>query len=220
MVTRDRSSPSPWQLDRKRDQVPFAALDATQLIAPAIAAAAGLLGVWIGALSTERAQQRSRAHQFRRAQLERFYGPMIALRTQTRILSELRVRVGAVADTAWREGVSGLSVDGVERFRDASKDAFHRIIEDENAQLRDLLLPNYNSMVRMFVSRYWLAEPSTREHLPALIEFVDVWRRWQAGSLPAEVLERLDHREDKLYPLYDDLAAHLDRLRGELASGR
>jgi hypothetical protein len=185
-----------------------------------IGAVAALLGTIIGAGVSHQIQKQARAHQFRREQLDRFYGPLVAMRTRIRILSELRVRVGQVSDAAWRENVSGVTAAAVERFRKESGPEFHRIIDDENAQLNDILLPTYNRMVRLFVARYWLAEPSTREHLPALIEFVELWRRWQAKALPPDVLERLDHREDKLNPLYEDLVEHLDRLRAELASGR
>jgi hypothetical protein len=193
---------------------------AVSLVVAIVGAAAALLGTSIGAIVTYSTQRRARAHEFRQQQLDRFYGPLAAMREQVKSLSELRVRISEASDVAWRLNVSGVTPAAVERFRTESGPEFRRIIEDDNAQLIDVLLPTYDRMVRLFVARYWLAEPSTREHLPALIEFVELWRRWHVKALPLEVWERLDHREEKLYPLYNDLASHLDRIRSELAAGR
>jgi hypothetical protein len=193
---------------------------AISVLTAIVGASAALLGALVGAFVTFRSQRIARAHDFRRQQLHQFYGPLAAMRTQVQILSELRVRVARESDVAWRENVSGATREAIERFRAESGPGFKRIIDDDNAQLIKVQLPIYDHMVELFVSQYWLAEPSTREHLPALIEFVELWRRWQANALPAEVLERLDHREEKVHPLYGDVVMHLDRLRTELASGK
>ncbi len=71
----------------------------------------------------------------------------------------------------------------------------------------------------MMVSPAWatgLAEPSTLEHFGALVEFVEIWDRWLDETIPAEVAGALEHGEDKLYPLYDDLSRQFRRLQKEL----
>jgi hypothetical protein len=50
----------------------------------------------------------------------------------------------------------------------------------------------------------------------ALVEFIDVWDRWLAKTIPAEVLDELGHSEQSLHAFYADLAQNLDRLAKEL----
>jgi hypothetical protein len=62
----------------------------------------------------------------------------------------------------------------------------------------------------------WLAEPSTLEHYPALVEYVELWNRGLKQTLPTEVMFEVEHEEKKLYPFYADLDSQFKRLRGEL----
>ena len=65
---------------------------------------------------------------------------------------------------------------------------FKRIIEYDNEQLRAELLPKYREMLTLFTERYHLAATDTRAFYQSFLEFVEIWNRWLAESLPAEVL--------------------------------
>jgi hypothetical protein len=75
-------------------------------------------------------------------------------------------------------------------------------------------------MVDLFTSKLLLAEFSTIQHFPALLEFVEIWNRWLDRSLPVEVLGQLNHSEEKLFPFYQDLADNFARLQGMLQEKR
>ncbi|MGQ0663755.1 MAG: hypothetical protein ACT4P2_09240 [Pseudomonadota bacterium] len=96
---------------------------------------------------------------------------------------------------------------------------FKAIIEYDNKQLRETLLPAYRQMAATFRDKLWLAEVETRDFYPRLIEFIEIWDRSIDESLPTEVLEALGHTEKKLHPFFEHLQATLDRLRGILADG-
>jgi hypothetical protein len=75
-------------------------------------------------------------------------------------------------------------------------------------------------MVEVFKTHGWLAEESTLEHYPTLIEFVELWNRSEAGALPWEVMELIGHHESRLAPIYADIEKHLGQLRALVASGK
>jgi hypothetical protein len=62
----------------------------------------------------------------------------------------------------------------------------------------------------------WLTEPSTRRHFQTLVEYVEIWNRHSAGAIPKEAIPFLDHREDKVKSLYEDVANHFESLTGKL----
>ena len=66
----------------------------------------------------------------------------------------------------------------------------------------------------------WLADPDTREHYQHLLEFVELWDRWLAKSIPAEVIERLEHSEENLKPFYEHLKGRHDLLRTKIEQGK
>ena len=74
-------------------------------------------------------------------------------------------------------------------------------------------------MVNLFRDRMGLAEPSTLEHFGALVEFVEIWDRWLDETIPPEVVGNLEHGEEKLYPLYEDVADQFKRLQKEILGG-
>ena len=41
-------------------------------------------------------------------------------------------------------------------------------VKDENETFRQLLMPRYHDMVKIFQEKMWLAEPETRDHFPKL----------------------------------------------------
>lgn len=52
------------------------------------------------------------------------------------------------------------------------------------------------------------------------MEFVEIWNRFYADALPKETLPLLDHREDKVKPLYADVANQVENLTKQLSSRR
>ena len=128
--------------------------------------------------------------------------------------ARLRVRIQGAADSAWRELCA-------EHAPGSAPDhaPFAKIIEYENDQLKAVLLPAYEKMLQILRDNFYLAEESTRQYLPTLIEYLEVWRRHQKDSIPGEVIRKLGHTEQQLHPFYADIEATFTRLRQTLASG-
>ena len=142
---------------------------------------------------------------------------------EIRMRSELRVRIHDTAGTVWRELCEEkrqISVDALGEFSIARGPEFEKLIEYDNKQLQEELLPAYRQMVKLFRENLWLADVDTREHYQRLIEFVDLWDRWIAKSIPGEVIERLDHSEENLKPFYDHLQQRHDALRSKIEQGK
>ncbi len=57
------------------------------------------------------------------------------------------------------------------------------------------------------------------DSLSDVVEFVEVWNRRVAGSLPASVAERMGHNEENLDSLYEDTERHRDQLQRILKAG-
>jgi len=184
----------------------------------AIGAAAGLLGVLVGGWMTGHNQKKERRYTRIREQLERFYSPLVSMRLQIRCKSELRVKLSQLARTAWQKRLESVQHDpqamgAVERARSPQ---FDRLFDYSDDQLRNELIPLYRKMLEHFAAHIWLAEPSTLTHFDGLVEFVEIWNRFLAKTLPHEVIELIDHSENKLYPFYKDLETQTNRLREEL----
>ena len=151
-------------------------------------------------------------------QLVEFYAPLAGIRKQIRAKSELRLKVSEAAESAWQDicqSYGGQPMhDHEERFA-----PFKKIFEYENEQLKAELLPKYREMLSLFTERYHLAASDTRAFYQPFLEFVEIWNRWLADSLPREVLQKLSHDEENVSPLYDHLEARMEQLQSEIARG-
>lgn len=194
---------------------------AVSLFVPALA---GLFGVLVGAWLTARRDKASRQLSFVENQLTRLYSPMVGIRNEIRMLSELRLKISQSADKNWRrlceEAREQGGVKALRERTDERKDQFGAIITYNNQQLMESLIPSYRRMVELFRENYYLAEPETREHFKNLLEFVDLWERWLQKTIPNEVLEDLDHGETILLPFYEHLKKTHDELRLKLKEGK
>jgi len=190
-------------------------LGLAQLIVPA---AAGILGVLVGGLITAHSQRRDRQHNGIRQQLECFYGPLLAMRRQIHSKSELRVKLHKIAGEAWQKRLDSVRDDpqALQAVEKARGPQFDKVFDYSDEQFRDELIPLYRKMLEHVTQYIWLAEPSTLDHFDALVEFVELWNRFLAKTLPHEVLESIDHSEEELYPFYEDLETQTERLRQEL----
>jgi hypothetical protein len=190
-----------------------------------IAAAAGIIGAAVGALVAGWISSKNNKHERRQRllqqRLEEFYGPLLAIRSRIKAKSELRLKISQLAGEEWPKLAAAARSGGVERIEQLQEERwpeYEKILEYEGKQLREEILPAYREMVSLFISKMHLAEPATRNHLAELINFVEVWDRWTDGSLPREVLPRLDHSEKRLYPLYDDLEKQFAALQHALSA--
>ncbi len=180
-----------------------------------ITAAAGLLGVLSGGWIARHQQRWERKSARIREQLQDFYSPLLAMRAEIRAKSELRLKVSSVACGAWSnlfEGHTDPDVKG--KIDQENHPQFEKIIDYNNIQLREVIIPLYRKMLAHFSANMWLAELPTLAYYDVLAEFVEIWNR--AESLPSKVIEDLGHDEKKLYPFYDDLRHNFERLSKEL----
>ncbi len=187
----------------------------------------GLGGVIIGSLIanwfTKRREQSQRRHDFIEKHLKKFYSPLLGLRSEIKMLSELRLKISNISGKAWPEGVAEArergGIDAVGNFSATEGPEFKKQVEYNNQQLTEKLLPAYRKMVEVFRDNLWLADEETKVYYGELVEFIEIWNRSLAKSLPREVLQRIGHSEEKLFPFYEHLQDKHDELRGKLASG-
>ena len=68
-------------------------------------------------------------------------------------------------------------------------------------------------MLTIFQDKYWLADTSTRQHYQALLQYVELWKRFLEKTIPDDVITTFDVREHRLEPLYQNLEEQFDRLQ-------
>lgn len=83
--------------------------------------------------------------------------------------------------------------------------------------MKEELVPTYEQMAKLFTERMHLAEPCTRTHYRKLLDFVEIWRRFLAKSIPYSVAEEIGHSKKELVPFYEDLESNFQRLQNKLA---
>ena len=188
------------------------------IVTALISATSGLVGVATGGWLAGRHYRIERRNQRMSEQLSGFYAPMLGIRAWILAKSELRVKIQGAAGDEWQRLVAGAKgeVGALIKISEERSPDFKKIIEENNRQLVEELLPKYHDMVKVFSENLALAEPSTIEHFGALVEFVELWDRWLEGTVPAEVTVALEHGEENLHPLYADLSHHFARLQSEL----
>jgi hypothetical protein len=182
--------------------------DVRSTVSTLVPAIFGIIGVAVGGWITSINNKRERQQRLLQQKLAEFYGPLLAIRSRIKAKSELRLKISQFAGEEWPKLIAAASEIAIERGIQVEKERwpeYEKIMEYESKQLREEILPAYREMVSLFVSKMYLAESGTREHLAELINFVEVWDRWTDGSLPKEILPRLDHSEKRLYPLYENL---------------
>jgi hypothetical protein len=186
------------------------------IIVPAIS---GLCGVVVGAFLTARREKLNRKYSFFSKQLTDLYSPLLVLRRELKAWGELRVRISQTADREWRKLCDRFEgqPDELRKLSETRGVKFKKIIDYNNENLKTEAFPSYHRMIQIIRDNMWLAEKSTLQYLPALIEYVDIWDRFMADTLPGEVVNALGHSEETLYPFYDDIQKNHDRIRDQLA---
>lgn len=187
-----------------------------QVIGIVVTAAAGLAGVALGGLIAWRTQREQLRRDFLRRQLDEFYAPMLGMRALILVKSTTRVKVGEALNAAWFKLIEGRPPEQQIELEEKHVPGMEKVIEYDNQQFREQLLPMYRRMVEHFTQNMGLAEPETRRHYAVFVRFVEIWDRSEKGALPPEVIRELKHSEDECWPLYRNLAENVERLQKEL----
>jgi hypothetical protein len=186
------------------------------IIAPLISAVSGLAGVGVGGWIASHNQRQERRQRFIRDQLTEFYAPLLGMRERLRAGGEIRRKVRDAAGTQWPRLVEEAREYSFDRLRELEEQRwpeYARIIEDDNQKLEAEDIPQYHQMLDLFTAKMHLAEPSTRQHFGALVEFVELWERCLRGALPGKVVARIGPNEENLSAFYADLDANFTRLQ-------
>jgi hypothetical protein len=154
-------------------------------------------------------------------QLAEFYGPLVSLRAEILARSVLRETVASVADAEWRELIADarqVGVEEIQRVRAERWPSFAAIVNDEGHILRNDLMPAYRQMLTTIREKMWLATPETRKRFvsgefSALFDHIEILERHLRTPLPGEVVTAIDHREEKVKPLYTHLEQTYHQLR-------
>jgi hypothetical protein len=187
------------------------------LVNALVPALSGLAGVGIGGWITSHNQKRERRETHIKDQLSEFYSPLLGIRSQIKAKSEVRLKVSNAAQALWPAKFAGIDDPMVKKqISDTDFPAYEKLLDYNNRQLTEEIIPLYRKMLEIFTDRMWLAEVSTVRHYPALVEFVEVWNRFLDKSLPREVIDQIEHKEENLKPFYDDLQKHFTELSQRL----
>lgn len=187
------------------------------ILAPAIS---GLFGVAIGGWLTAKRDRGQRKYDFISKQLRDFYSPLLSIHKEIRVLGEIRVKISKAANAAWHD-LCRQREGSPEALRQLTEDRteFSGVIDYNNRQLVEEMIPSYRKMLKIFREYWFLAEDDTRPYYNSLYEFVNIWERFLSNSLPPETITYLDHNEEKLNPFYENLRINHDKLRFRLTKG-
>ena len=177
----------------------------------------GVIGGIITQLMTSHRERAARTVQYRKQQLEEFYGPLLAAHKEIRARSELRVKLQEAIDSRHIEDMMLAGPAGIEDASNAHVPAILTNIRDESETMRNVLMPRYHEMIATFREKMWLAEPESRQYFGKLIEFVDVWDKILADKLPPAIAPLIGHTEQNLAEFYEHLETRLDGLKSEIA---
>ena len=189
------------------------------IIIPSISA---LLGVLIGGWISSGNQRLERHHNRIREQVDNFYSPLLGKRAQILAKSELRLKVSGATGAAWRQLMGRFDDAPLKVTKQVHEERwpdFEKVVEENNRRFIEEVMPLYKEMVDHFAANMGLAEPSTRDHFGALVEFVEIWERWLDETIPGEAVKLLGHSEDNLKSLYENLASELECKSQELKDG-
>ena len=142
-----------------------------------VSAAAGLIGALIGARAASAGQKRARRNARRADQLNFFYAPLFGIRAEILARSLVRLRVSGATSKAWNDLLERASESDRE-IRGEDDVRFSAVIDYENRQHAEVLMPLYRRMVKHFAENIGYSEASTLKHFPSLVEFVELWERW------------------------------------------
>lgn len=158
---------------------------------------------------------------FIQKQLSEFYSPIAGYRKRIRAKSEVREKVSAAAGEAWKETCAPYSE--AKQFMLNHEELYApygKIIEYDNKQLREELMPLYRKILDLFTDKYWLADEDTRVYYQGFLEFIEIWERYLSETLPNDVILKLGHSESNVLPFYEHVEQKLSALQEEINAKR
>jgi hypothetical protein len=194
-------------------------IDLGRVTLPAIIAVAGTLGAaFLTYWFLSRQARAAKALDFVERRVREFYSPMVGCIKRIGVWTELQSEMAAAADVEWRQ----ICDRAPKPFMDHGKrsEPFKRLIEHGNEQFYTEILPLYDRMVAIFTEHYWLADEKTQRHYGELCRFVDIWHGYKATAIPPEVLLKLKHKGEELYPLCEMLERKLREYTDLVANSR
>lgn len=154
-------------------------------------------------------------------QLSEFYSPIAGSRKRIRAKSELREKISDAANASWHEICARYSEDQQIMHNEETLFApYKSVIEYDNQQFREELMPLYRKMLDVFTENYWLADADTRAYYQDFLEFVEIWERSLVEALPVDVMQKLGHTEETLFPFYKHIEQKLSALQAEIGDQR
>jgi len=154
---------------------------------------------------------------FIQKQMSEFYSPIAGCRKRIRAKSEVRGKVSTAANGAWTELCERHSATQQPMLNHEELYApYGKIIEYDNNQLREELMPLYRKILDLFTEKYWLADEDTRGYYQEFLEFVEIWERYLAEALPGDVIRKLGHTEENVLPFYEHVERKLSALQEEI----
>jgi hypothetical protein len=185
-------------------------MTAAGLVTPVISALAALGGVYLASWLSDRRERERRQLEFLVRQLTELYGPLISIRAEILAHQQLLAKMDAAADGRDRE---------MPRSPSGTLPELMVVTEDEVVKLRQKVIPAYRTLVNSLHGRLWLADPSTREHFPALIAYVESWERSVGAALPGQAQIVVGESQRSLAGFFGNLETVHDRLRRTAAEG-
>jgi hypothetical protein len=177
---------------------------AAGLVTPIISAVAALAGVYLASWLSDRRERERRQTEFLVRRLVELYGPLMSIRAEILAHKQLLAKMDAAADG--RDGEPPISPSG-------TLPELMGMTEDEIVELRQKVVPAYRTLVSSLRERLWLADPSTREHLPALIGYVESWERSAGAALPGHVQIVVGQSQRSLARFFRNVETTHDRLQ-------
>ena len=154
---------------------------------------------------------------FIQKQLSEFYSPIAGYRKRIRAKSEVREKVSTAANEAWKETCAPYSEAKQPMHNHEELYApYGKIIEYDNKQLREELMPLYRKILDLFTDKYWLADDETRAYYQGFVEFIEIWERYLSEALPGDVIRKLGHSENNVLPFYEHVEQKLSALQEEI----
>lgn len=154
---------------------------------------------------------------FIQKQLSEFYAPIAGYRKRIRAISEVRKKVSVAANDAWRDECARYTAANQPMHNhDELFAPYDKIIEYDNKQLREELIPLYRKILDLFTDKYWLADEDTRAYYQGFLEFIEIWERHLSEALPGGVVRKIGHSEDNVLPFYEHVEQKLSVLQEEI----
>ena len=154
---------------------------------------------------------------FIQKQMSEFYSPIAGCRKRIRAKCEVREKVSSAANEAWKELCAPYTEAKQPMHNHAEQyEPYGKIIEYDNNQLREELLPLYRKILDLFTEKYWLADEDTRAYYQGFLEFVEIWERYLSRALPGDVIQKLGHSEENVLPFYEHVERKLSALQEEV----